>query len=320
MEKTKINVYEMVSRRIEELLDEGIIPWQKGWIRPTIKTNKIRVPAMIDKNRIAYNGVSGGIYSFLNQMLLMRPGAWATFNQVVNLGGKIKKGEKSSFVVYYNFVEKTETDKETGEEKLKRYPVLRYYSVFHIATQTEGIDESKIAEPTVLEYEQELSEADMHEWDANETADKILSEYMNREGIEFAEVVGDESFYTPAIDTIHLPLRKQFKSGAEYYGTFAHECIHSTGHKKRLDRLTQTAYFGTAEYAKEELVAEIGACAFNNLLGMETENTFKNNVAYIQHWKKAIHEDKNLIVSATSKAEKALEFIINGKEEKAERA
>ena len=110
---------------------------------------------------------------------------------------------------------------------------------------------------------------------------------------------------------VHLPLIEQFDDIAEYYSTAFHELTHSTGHKNRLDRLNETAYFGTTDYAKEELVAEIGASGMVNMLGMENKASFKNNVAYIQSWIKALKNDNRLIVSASGKAEKAIAYIMN---------
>ena len=101
-------------------------------------------------------------------------------------------------------------------------------------------------------------------------------------------------------------LRKQFPDTAEYYSTLFHEATHSTGHPKRLDRLPKdaiAAHFGSEEYSKEELVAEIGAASILNVLGIETAGTFKNSAAYIRSWLKALKNDKRMIVSAAGSAE-----------------
>jgi antirestriction protein ArdC len=103
----------------------------------------------------------------------------------------------------------------------------------------------------------------------------------------------------------------QFKDMAEYYSTLAHEAIHSTGHPSRLDRLSKTAFFGSEAYSKEELIAELGASALVSHCGIETASSFRNNVAYIQNWLQALRNDKRLIVSASGKAEKAVDWILN---------
>ena len=107
-----------------------------------------------------------------------------------------------------------------------------------------------------------------------------------------------------------LPIRKQFMSTAEYYSTVFHELTHSTGHFSRLNRLTQSAFFGSEDYSKEELVAEIGAAALVNHVGLETSNSIRNSAAYIQNWLKVLRDDKRFIVSASGRAEKAVNLIL----------
>ena len=103
---------------------------------------------------------------------------------------------------------------------------------------------------------------------------------------------------------------KQFISTAEYYSTIFHELTHSTGHSRRLNRLDRTAHFGSEEYSKEELVAEIGAATLVNHAGLETVSSFRNSTAYIQSWLQVLREDKRFIVSASGKAEKAVNLIL----------
>ena len=108
-----------------------------------------------------------------------------------------------------------------------------------------------------------------------------------------------------------LPLREQFKGEAQYYATAFHELTHSTGHSSRLDRIVAGSFsFGDESYSNEELVAEIGSASLMNMLGIETDDSVRNNAAYIQSWKKALRNDKKLIVSAASKASKAVELIM----------
>ena len=94
------------------------------------------------------------------------------------------------------------------------------------------------------------------------------------------------------------------------YATTYHELIHSTGNKSRLNRITKLAAFGSHEYSKEELVAEIGSATLLNLLGLETSKTFRNTAAYIQSWLKVLKNDNRFIVSAASKADKAVDYIL----------
>lgn len=269
MAAAKANVYEMVTTRIIEELEKGIIPWEKPW-------TGIRAGA--------YNRVSKKAYSMINQMLLKHTGEYATFKQWQDLGGHVKKGEKSEIVVFWKILEKEEMNEDTGEKEVKKIPMLRYYNVFHI-TQVEGV---KPLERPFAEVEP-IAEGD-----------KIILDYITREHIKFDECASNEAYYSPSSDRVVVPMKEQYKAINEYYSTTFHELTHSTGHKNRLNRLQTgaVAAFGGEEYSKEELVAEIGSASLMNMLGIETTKTFRNSAAYIQSWVKVLKNDNKFIVSA----------------------
>ena len=133
---------------------------------------------------------------------------------------------------------------------------------------------------------------------------------MQRSGVKVEHRQADGAYYQPSTDRVVLPLLAQFAESAEYYSTAFHELVHSTGHSSRLDRLTALARFGSDDYSKEELVAEIGAAALVNHTGLETSASLRNNAAYIQNWLDVLKGDKRFIVSASSKAEKAVALIL----------
>lgn len=272
------DVYAEVTARIIEQLEQGVIPWRKPWIT----------------SGAAISHSTGKPYSLLNQILLTKPGEYVTFNQITADGGHVKKGAKSSMVVFWKWIE-TEDEDNPGETK--KIPFLRYYNVFHI-DQTEGI-KTKYSKPLP-----NVAQPD-------EAAEAIVRDYLTRSGVRLIHDEGDRAFYRPSTDSITLPLLAQFKDAAEYYSTLFHEMTHSTGHHSRLDRLTKVAAFGSEDYSKEELIAEIGAAALVNYAGLETSGTLTNSAAYIQSWLKAIQDDKRLIVSASGKAEKAVNLILN---------
>ena len=274
-----MDIYSEVTSRIMEQMEQGIIPWQKPWVA----CGK------------AISRTTGKPYSLLNQMLLGRPGEYLTFKQCQEAGGKVKKGEKSSMVVFWKWIE-TE-DEETGE--VKEVPFLRYYNVFHI-DQCEGITAKHTAETAFPDGAA-----------ADEAAQAIIDDYLTREGVRLHHNEGDRAFYRPATDEIVLPLLRQFHSTAEYYSTAFHEITHSTGHEKRLNRLEKIAFFGSDAYSKEELVAEIGAATLVSHAGLETSSSFRNNAAYVQNWLSVLKDDKRFIVSAAGKAEKAVSLILN---------
>lgn len=278
------NVYEMVTEKIIEELEKGRIPWQKPWTGVKSGT---------------YNRISKKPYSLLNQMLLGKAGEWASFKQWSELGGHIRKGEKSSFVTFWK-VQEIEEIKEDGTKEIKQIPLLRYYNVFHIS-QVEGV------EPLEMET--------LNTTEPIETAEKVFKDYVTREGIRIEQTASNKAYYSPTFDLIHLPLIEQFTRAEEYYSTAFHEATHSTMKESRCnrqeDRKGKLVAFGSEEYSKEELVAEIGSANILNLLGIETDHSFQNSTAYIQSWIKALRNDVKMIVSASSKAEKATKYILN---------
>ena len=136
------------------------------------------------------------------------------------------------------------------------------------------------------------------------------AKYIATSGVKLVSRESSEAFYRPSTDTVVLPLIKQFDDTAEYYSTAFHELTHSTGHPKRLNRITETARFGSAPYSREELCAELGASFLLNRLGIETPGSFRNNAAYINHWLGVLKEDKRLLVSAAGQADKAVRLIL----------
>ena len=274
-----MDIYKEVTDRIMAQLEKGIIPWQKPWIA----------------SGNAISRATGKPYSLLNQMILGKPGEYVTFKQCQAEGGKVKKGEKSSMVVFWKFID--QEDEETHEKK--QVPFLRYYNVFHV-DQCEGISAKYTTEAAFPDGADTLA-----------AAQDIIYDYLGREGVKLSHEEGDRAFYRPATDEVVLHIRKQFMSTAEYYSTVFHELTHSTGHPSRLNRLTRPSFFGTEDYSKEELVAEIGAATLVNHVGLETASSFRNSAAYIQNWLSVLKGDKRFIVSAAGRAEKAVNLILN---------
>lgn len=276
-----MDVYKMVTERIINQLENGIIPWKKPWV------------SGIDG---AYNRNSKKQYSILNQLLLKKSGEYATLKQWSQLGGKVKKGEKSEFVIFWKMQEELRKDEE-GNEHTILIPLLRYYNVFHIS-QIEGV------EP--------LEKESVFDTEPIEEADRIFYEYLNREHIKLNMERSNRAFYSPLMDSITLPELFQFEKAEEFYSTAFHEAIHSTLKASRCDREedNKNSYFGSENYSKEELIAEIGSASILNYLGIEIPDTFRNSTAYIQSWIGVLQNDKKFIVSASGKAEKAAKYIL----------
>lgn len=284
------NVYQMVTDRIIEQLEQGIIPWQRPW------------HGVID-GAISYT--SRRPYSFLNQMLLGEAGEYLTFNQIQALGGKIKKGAKAKMVVFYKMLKvekkviKEGSDPTNPEYEKKEHitPMLRYYNVFHL-NDTEGIESKMDKTP-----EKKVNPI--------EKAEDIINTYVGKETLKFVSKPSNRAYYSPTFDEVVVPLISQFDIAEEYYSTSFHELVHSTGHPRRCNRdECKVVHFGSNDYSKEELCAEIGSAMLLNIVGIDTSKTFKNSIAYLQGWLRALRSDNRFIVSASSKAEKAVKYIL----------
>ena len=291
-----INVYQMVTDRIVEQMKNGIIPWHRPWTGMGIESGG------------AVNYVSREPYSLLNQILLGRPGEWLTFNQIKERGGRIKKGAKSGIVVFYKkyTIKKTKrTDEDGNLVDAKVYeerdiPLLKYYNVFHI-DDCEGI-ESKVKETEPSDLQ------------PIERAERVISGYLSREqSLKFTnDQPSNKAYYSIVQDAVVVPMLSQYKIVEEYYSTTFHELVHSTMPKSRCDRRQENriASFGSEDYSREELVAETGSAMICSALRIDSEKAFKNSVAYIQGWMRALQSDPKAIVWAASRAEKAARYII----------
>jgi len=173
-----MDIYQEITSRIIDQLDKGIIPWHKPWI----------------SSGRAVSHITGKPYSLLNQMLLSRPGEYVTFSQCQQEGGKVRKGEKASMIVFWKWLE--EDDPETGEKK--QIPFLRYYNVFHI-DQCEGLRAKHIFSPCTPVA-------------ADENAESIISSYLERSSVNLRHMESDQAYYQSSTDTVTLPLRSQFRS------------------------------------------------------------------------------------------------------------
>lgn len=287
----KKSVYSIITDQIISRIEEsGQLPWRKPW-----------------REIEAYNLKSGKPYSFLNQMLLRRSGGYLTFKQLNEMGGHLKEGSKSEIVTFYKTYESKEILKdvndqiiydENGKPKHKMRFALRYYRVFSVQ-DIDGIEDKQI------EMNDDIR--------PDETAEKIIRGYVNRSGVTFRSEPSSSAFYSPLEDLISIPSLGQFDDSSEYYSTTFHEMVHSTGHKARLNRkgFDRGMKFGSCDYSKEELIAEIGSCFLRRESRIECKSAFENSAAYIQNWESVLKRDDHLIVRAASQAEKAVHFILN---------
>jgi antirestriction protein ArdC len=269
--------YDVVTESIIKQLESGVAPWRKPW--------RTEMPA---------NLVSKKEYRGINIFLLACQGYgsryWLTYRQAQALGGSVRKGEHGSRVVFWKIHEYRKENSETGEAENHKAILLRYYSVFNLE-QCEGI---KSPEPVRV-------------INPIGQCESIVRSMPNPPG--FAQ--DSQACYRPSIDTVGMPAISAFNTVEEYYSTLFHELTHSTGHPSRVARegIMNHNPFGSEDYSKEELVAEMGAAMLCGVAGIES-HTLENSVAYLQCWIKKLKSDSRLIVSAASQAQKAADFIL----------
>ena len=276
--------YKVITAKILEKLEEGTVPWHQPW------------STEMSKNLISKKEYRGINVFLLGSMGYANP-YWLTYKQADQLGGHVRRGEKSTPVVFWKWMEKNTTDlNEDGEPRIMNYPVLRYYKVFNL-DQCDDIPVEKIPALEVREDFHPIKEAEA-----------VVRDMPHAPKIHNGS---RQALYRPLTDSIEMPACELFGSDEEYYSTLFHELTHSTGHRSRLHRFNdeELAPFGSTDYSKEELIAEMGA-AF--LCGHCTivNRTIDNSAAYIQGWLNRLRNDKKLVVLAGAQAQKAADCIL----------
>ena len=286
-----LDIYQAVTDRILELLDQGTVPWRQPF--------KNGSGGGLPKNLIsdkAYRGIN----VFLLAVTAWAEGYdspyWLTFKQAKERDAHVRKGEKGSLVIFWK--QHATTDKKTGEPV--NVPVMRHYKVFN-AEQCEGLELPAPPEP----------ETDEAPFEPIIEAMAIVNDYEDGPRIEHG---GGKAFYKPSDDLVRMPEPDRFVDSESYYATLFHELVHSTGHSKRLDRGidTKIAAFGSPDYSKEELVAEMGAAFLAAASGISPP-TIEQSAAYIESWKKKLKGDKKLVIQAAGAGQKSADWIMGEK-------
>ncbi|MBU1188341.1 MAG: DUF1738 domain-containing protein [Gammaproteobacteria bacterium] len=284
----KIDIYERVTNKIIADLEQGALTWLKPWSAGNME-GKITKP--LRHNGVPYNGIN----------ILMLWGAaiesgflspyWMTFKQAKELGAHVRKGERGNLVVYANTITKTE-EQEDGSEEERKIPYLKGYSVFNVE-QIEGLPEHCYTKPkAIIDPTRRIQHAES--FFASTGADI-------RHG-------GNSAHYSGGSDHVQMPFFEAFRSPQAYCATLAHELTHWTKHPKRLDREFGRKRWGDEGYAREELVAELGAAFLCADLELAPEPR-ADHAAYIQSWLKVLQNDKRAIFSAAAHAQRAADFL-----------
>jgi antirestriction protein ArdC len=242
------------------------------------------------KSRKPYRGVN----VFLLTMQGYASPFWVTKKQVAEMGGSVKEGEhgKDSLVVYWNW-QKRQVKKASGDLEERDIPFLKYYRTYNLA-QIDGIVP--------------MDALDNDSFSPIMSCEEIIAKMPKAPVVESGWA---RASYSWSADTVKMPPKESFQSESGYYAALFHELVHSTGNKARLNRSESPEHeYGSPEYSKEELVAEIGSSFLLSYAGLGAE-TIDNSVAYIQSWRRKLSEDKKLIINAAQQAQKAVDFILN---------
>lgn len=283
---SKQDLYAAITNRITEALEAGgTVPWNKPW------RSSGGFPISLSTKR-PYRGINVLLLAIENYA----DPRWGTYRAIDGLGGQVRKGQKGTQIVFWKRVSRRPKD---DDDNGGSYWMLRHFTVFN-ASQADGLPELEVEETrefTPIEEAQKI--VDGYVWDPSGGNENIGPPVLG--GYNAA-------LYNPARDVIQMPAPEDFFLDESYYSTLFHEMIHSSGHEKRLKRI-EPALFGTDPYAKEELVAEIGASFLGGVAGFETAGG-DQSAAYVAGWLKPLQDDPKLIVTAAGQAQKAADLIL----------
>jgi antirestriction protein ArdC len=285
-----MDIYAIVTEKIINLLESGVVPWRRPWTSTGLPRNLV--------SKKPYRGVN---FFLLSASKYVSP-FWLTIRQANELGGHVRKGEESTFVVFWKVDDAKQSteglDNEGTDGKTRRRFLLRYYRVFNLeqCELPQGVFDK-------------LPKIETHDHDPIEAAERIIANIPNRAEIQYT---GSKAFYSSITDRITLPPRELFTSAEEFYATFLHETVHSSGSEKRLARegICEAAPFGSPVYSKEELVAEFGAAYLCAEAGISNA-VIHNQAGYVAGWLKKLRDERKLLIHAAAQAQKAADYILN---------
>lgn len=294
------DIYLDVTNKIVSALSQGVIPWIKPWTTTSLSADS---PFPINAiTRRPYAGINIPLLWAEARLRGFRQDRWLTFNQARKAGGHIRRGEQSTLAVLYKPMSKEAHDEdgqvvrdEQGNIKMVQFALLRTHCLFNIE-QTEDL-------PAEEQIHNECD--DQPAFIDHAPAEQLLV----ASGARIEHRYGDQAFYQPVRDLIQLPTKGQFEDVGSYYATALHELTHWSGHLSRLNRegITGGHTFGSAEYAFEELVAEMGAAFLCALTGTQGELRHEE---YLASWLKILKEDKRAIFRASGQAREASEYLL----------
>lgn len=274
----KTEIYQIVTDRIIAALEKGVCPWRRPWSTLSISPRNYQ-------SQTPYKGINWFLLTVLGYELPY----FITYKQVTDLNGTVKAGSKGVPVVFWKVMEKQPTKEG---EKVKKVPLLRYYTVFN-ASQIEGITFPEVGNRTGTEFNPIASAA------------AVVAGWTGKPKVEEGY---RQACYVPALDVVRMPSPGSFDTPAAYYATLFHEFGHATGAKSRLDR-DLSGEFGSESYSKEELVAEMTSAFLCAHCGIDN-GQIEQQAAYLAGWLKALKADPKLVVTAATQAQRAAALIL----------
>lgn len=283
----KQDIEQKVTDSIIAALESGVAPWTKPW-------NGGTEPVSLSTGR-AYRGINWLVLTAVGEARGYTSPVWMTYKQAAAHGGQVRKGEKGTSIVFWKMMDKKD---DAGDDV--KVPLLRYYTVFNAEQVDDLVLPDKFTPQPCDGDEVRTMQSVLDDvnavWDATGNSRPTLT---------FA---GARAFYRPSEDSITLPPMDTFRDVAGFASTLLHEAAHSTGHADRLDRWDGKSHqFGCADYAEEELVAEIGAAMLATRLGLPLQ--VEQSAAYVGSWLARLRDDRSLIISAAQRAQKAVDWV-----------
>lgn len=314
---------DMLIARMEQMKESK---WKKGW------TDGCTAQFGLPQNLVGrpYTGSNAFLCQIHTTMEHYRMPVYLTIKQIRDAGGMIKKGEHSIPIFKWDLRIKDKDGKKLSESDYRNMtkeeqaectvrPYLKVYNEWNIdQTNLEEVNKEKY-DAILKRFKSEpiKDEVGMYK---NEAFDNLLKEQSWVCPIEY-EKFNESAFYSPKRDQIVVPSKKQFnisntpedvfKDGMEFYGTTIHEMAHSTGHESRLGRdgIVKIDQFGSDQYAKEELVAELTSALIGNAMGFDSRIR-ENNIAYLQNWIGSLKKDPKFLKSVMSDVNKSSKMVL----------
>lgn len=283
------DVYSRITLQIVASLEQGVRPWVKPW---NAEHAAGRITQPLRFNGQPYSGINIlSLWMSATAQCFAAP-IWMTFRQAVELNAHVRKGEKGSLVVYANAITRTEHDEDTGEDFEREIPYLKGYTVFNVE-QIDGLPDHYYAK--VAPKLDPVARVDRAE--TFFTASKATI----RHG-------GNRAYYAQELDYVQMPPFECFCDTESYYSTLAHEMTHWTKHPSRLARDLGRKQWGDEGYAREELVAELGAAFLCAELELAT-GPREENASYISNWLEVLKNDTCFIFKAAAYAQRAADYL-----------